>query len=122
MALQVVTAVTLSAGEVVRAHMAQARGVESYAAVAWMVDAEERVLVAAGGELGVVRIVDFHSRRPFKTLMGQGGAITDLCAHPSQPSILLSASKDTSVWVWHVGSGVCCAILLGLHRTPVLSV
>ncbi|CAI5503058.1 unnamed protein product, partial [Closterium sp. Naga37s-1] len=101
---------------------AETRGVESFTAVVWMVDAEERVLVAAGGELGVIRIVDFHSRRPFKTLMGQGVAITDLCAHPSQPSILLSASKDTSVWVWHVGSGVCCAILLGLHRTPVLSV
>ncbi|CAI5480769.1 unnamed protein product, partial [Closterium sp. Yama58-4] len=99
-----------------------ARGVESYTAVAWMVDEEERVLVAAGGELGVVRILDFHSRCHFKTLMGQGGAVTDLCAHPSQPSILLSASKDTSVWVWHVGTGVCCAILLNLHRAPVLSV
>ncbi|GJP50559.1 hypothetical protein CLOM_g9714 [Closterium sp. NIES-68] len=101
---------------------AAGRGGERYAAVAWMVGAEERVLIAAGGQLGAISIVDFHTRRHIKTLMGQGDAITNLCAHPSQPSILLSASKDGSVWVWHVERGVCCMVLVGIHRGPVLTV
>ena len=80
--------------------------------------------VACAGAKGVVRVLNCKKKDFCGALVGHGGEINDLRAHPSMPNIIASASKDLSVRLWNVSNGVCVAIFSGArgHRNDVLSV
>jgi len=57
-------------------------------------------------------------------LTGHGNSVNDLKVHPKHPSLMLSASKDDSVRLWNIHTGVMVLVFAGSsgHRNEVLSV
>jgi len=78
--------------------------------------------IACAGAKGVVRVLNCKKKDFCGALVGHGGEINDLRAHPAMPNIIASASKDLSVRLWNVSNGVCVAIFAGArgHRNDVL--
>ena len=97
---------------------------ENYYALSWARDREYGTpLLVIAGLNGVVRVLDCHAMDNPRTLKGHGNAINDLKTSPTHPSLVLSASKDESVRLWNLQTGVCVAIFAGYagHRNEVLS-
>ena len=46
-------------------------------------------------------------------LQGHGGAINDMRFHPQERALLLSASADESIRLWHIGARCCLATFAG---------
>lgn len=93
---------------------------EMYYACAWSANA----LLAAAGHQGIVKVVDCAKREVDCALVGHGNSINDLCFHPVDAALLLTASKDESIRLWNTRTAVCVAIFAGDrgHRDEVLSV
>jgi len=83
-----------------------------------------RPCLALAGEGSVVRVIDCVDGRSRIDLVGHGGAVNAISVHATEPAILATASKDLSVRLWHINSGVTLAIFAGSlgHRNEVLSV
>ena len=83
-----------------------------------------RPCLALAGEGAVVRVIDCVDGRSRVDLVGHGGTVNAIAAHPTEPAIVATASKDLSVRLWHINSGVTLAIFAGSlgHRNEVLSV
>lgn len=91
---------------------------------AWTTDpVTDDPIISVSGVKGIIRtIVPFKSMyKP--ALIGHGGSINDLKFHPSKWSILLSSSRDHTLRLWNIDTGVCIAIFGGVegHRDEVLS-
>jgi polycomb protein EED len=56
-----------------------------------------------------------------RTIIGHGNSINDIHFHPVDLSLLLTASKDESVRLWNVTTGVCIAVFAG-HKVPSYSI
>lgn len=96
---------------------------EDFWACCWASTTAATPVVAAAGQLGIIRIIsilDFTEA----VLKGHGDSINELAQHPSQHHLLFSASKDRSVRLWHLQSMVCVAIFGGDkgHKDDVLCV
>ena len=80
--------------------------------------------LALAGEGAVVRIINCMTGALHLNLIGHGGTVNEVRAHPSRGDVLASASKDLSVRLWSVKTGVTIAIFAGSlgHRNEVLSV
>jgi polycomb protein EED len=85
-------------------------------------DGPELLLVA--GTRGVIKVIDIVRKMLVSTLSGHGDDIYDLKFSPTDPWLLLSASKDESMRLWNVQTCTCLAIFAGHegHRDSVLSV
>ena len=80
--------------------------------------------LALAGEGAVIRIINCMTGALHLNLIGHGGTVNEVRAHPSRGDVLASASKDLSVRLWSVKTGVTIAIFAGSlgHRNEVLSV
>ena len=67
--------------------------------------------------------LDALTARGAQSLPGHGSAINDLKVHPEHQSLLLSASRDLSIRLWNMHSGVLIIIFAGEggHRNEVLT-
>ena len=92
---------------------------------AWSVDMSsgDPLLVVAGLR-GVVKVINCSRAAVVRTLRGHGNAVNELRVVETDPSLLLTVSKDESVRLWNMATCVCVAIFAGDagHRDEVLCV
>eukprot|EP00056_Hartaetosiga_gracilis_P003361 m.63046 g.63046 ORF g.63046 m.63046 type:complete len:376 (+) comp11427_c0_seq2:116-1243(+) len=92
---------------------------------AWSYDeVHDFSILAVAGDFGLIRLVRVDTFKNYKTLIGHGNAVNELKFSMKDKSLLCSASKDYSVRLWNIDTGVCIAVLCGDkgHRDEVLSV
>ena len=130
-------------------HIAPAQPEEYFFCCTWAFhETTGAALLLFAGQKGVIRILDANAqalcqaraRRRTRTLApprrgrmltaaaaqslpGHGSAINDLKVHPVHQSLLLSASRDLSIRLWNMHSGVLIIIFAGEggHRNEVLT-
>ncbi|MCO5558478.1 hypothetical protein L7F22_012062 [Adiantum nelumboides] len=97
---------------------------EAFYTVSWACDDSNSSLLIASGSNGVIRVINTGKEKLFKSLVGHGDSINELRTQALRPCLVVSASKDESVRLWNVNSGVCILIFAGSngHRNEVLSV
>lgn len=97
---------------------------EQFYCVGWTynADGQHEWWVCAAGRKGVLRVIDVHKGELKKSLVGHGEAINDLKVHPRDPSLVLTASKDESLRLWNLRTGVVVVVFAGLkgHRGEVV--
>lgn len=81
-------------------------------------------VLAVGGAQGIAKVIDCEALAMVTALAGHGNAINDMCFHPIDECLLLTASKDESVRLWNVRTATLVAVFAGDrgHRDEVLSV
>ena len=81
-------------------------------------------LLAVAGAQRHVKLLDCCTGDVRAVLQGHGGAINEVRFHPRERALLLSASADESIRLWHVGTRECLATFLGDegHRDAVVSI
>ncbi|GMN56181.1 hypothetical protein TIFTF001_025306 [Ficus carica] len=97
---------------------------ESFYTVSWACNIDGTPFVVAGGINGIIRVIDAGSEKIHKSFVGHGDSINEIRTQPLKPSLIVSASKDESVRLWNVETGICILIFAGAggHRNEVLSV
>jgi polycomb protein EED len=95
---------------------------ELYYACEWSYNTEP--LLAVGGLRGIVKVVNIVSNLVECCLIGHGNAVNEIKVHPVDQNLLLSGSKDTSIRLWNIKTGLCVAIFCGLrgHKDEILGV
>ena len=91
----------------------------------WTFDEEnESPLLLCAGFKGIVKVIDCRRQMLSNGLIGHGNSINEICVHPVDPYLVLSASKDESIRMWNLTNRVCIAIFAGEqgHRDEVLSI
>ncbi|GJX26433.1 polycomb group protein fertilization-independent endosperm [Tanacetum coccineum] len=98
--------------DVLQSYIDEDKG-ESFYTVSWARDADGVPLLVAGGVNGIIR-----------NFVGHGDSVNEIRTQALRPSLVLSASKDESVRLWNVETGICILIFAGAggHRNEVLSV
>ncbi|CAF3657135.1 unnamed protein product [Rotaria sordida] len=101
---------------------------EEYFACAWTTiddktDNSPKILLAAGGERGVIRILDINRKSQYTALL-QTGAINHLTFAKAKPNFLCTASKNFTVTLWDILSSMCLVVFHGPngHTDQVLCV
>ncbi|KAM7492669.1 hypothetical protein LguiA_035590 [Lonicera macranthoides] len=97
---------------------------ESFYTVSWACNVDGTPLLVAGGINGIIRVIDAGNEKIHKCFVGHGDSINEIRTQTLKPSLVLSASKDESVRLWNVHTGICILIFAGAggHRNEVLSV
>ncbi|GMR48627.1 hypothetical protein PMAYCL1PPCAC_18822 [Pristionchus mayeri] len=93
-------------------------------ALNWLYDDRtQQVMVAFGGENGVIRVVDVSSGKEVLIHSGHGNAVNEIRVHPTQYTVYASASKDMTVRIWSSRTPVALAVVAGFegHRDQILS-
>ncbi|GAB2210637.1 hypothetical protein Droror1_Dr00015910 [Drosera rotundifolia] len=97
---------------------------ESFYTVSWACDVDRTPFLVAAGINGIIRVIDAGKEKIFKSFVGHGDSINEIRTQTLNPALVLSASKDESVRLWNVHTGICILIFAGAggHRNEVLSV
>ncbi|KAH9651379.1 hypothetical protein WN944_001936 [Citrus x changshan-huyou] len=97
---------------------------ESFYTVSWACNVDGIPFLVAGGINGIIRVIDVSNEKLHKSFVGHGDSINEIRTQPLKPSLVVSASKDESVRLWNVQTGICILIFAGAggHRNEVLSV
>ncbi|KAE9456611.1 hypothetical protein C3L33_11614, partial [Rhododendron williamsianum] len=97
---------------------------ESFYTVTWACSTDGTPLLVAGGINGIIRVIDAGNEKIHKSFVGHGDSINEIRTQPLRQSLVVSASKDESVRLWNVHTGICILIFAGAggHRNEVLSV
>ncbi|XP_048630329.1 polycomb group protein FERTILIZATION-INDEPENDENT ENDOSPERM-like [Brassica napus] len=97
---------------------------EEFNTASWACGVEGNPFVVAGGEKGIIRVIDVNNEKIHKSLVGHGDLVNEIRTQPLKPQLVLSASKDESVRLWNVETGICILIFAGTggHRNEVISV
>ncbi|EOY12578.1 Transducin/WD40 repeat-like superfamily protein isoform 3 [Theobroma cacao] len=97
---------------------------ESFYTISWACNIDGTPFVVAGGINGIIRVIDASNEKIHKSFVGHGDSINEIRTQPLKPSLIVSASKDESVRLWNVHTGICILIFAGAggHRNEVLSV
>ncbi|KAA0148991.1 hypothetical protein FNF29_06282 [Cafeteria roenbergensis] len=97
---------------------------EDFYAVRWTVDvATGAPLIAAAGKRGPIKVLDAARMQAHCVLHGHGDAVNDIRAHPTDPSLILSSSKDESLRLWNLLAKCAVAVFAGErgHESEVLA-
>ncbi|SPQ98580.1 unnamed protein product (mitochondrion) [Plasmodiophora brassicae] len=97
---------------------------ETFYTCLWMAHwATGAPLLVCAGLTGSIKVIDCSTRAPIKALLGHVGAVNEVRACPTNPVLLLSASKDRSVRLWNIETTICVAVFSGEagHMNEVLS-
>ncbi|GFZ07456.1 transducin/WD40 repeat-like superfamily protein [Actinidia rufa] len=97
---------------------------ESFYTVSWACNTDGTPLLVAGGINGIIRVIDAGNEKIHKSFVGHGDSVNEIRTQAMKPSLVVSASKDESVRLWNVHTGICILIFAGAggHRNEVLSV
>ncbi|VDP21839.1 unnamed protein product [Onchocerca flexuosa] len=98
---------------------------EWFFSVCWAYDTENDVhVVIAGGNRGIIRVIDVVTGDLVNSLIGHGDAVNDVRVFPNDSMIIASASKDFTARIWNIHNSACLAILGGVegHLDQVISV
>ncbi|XP_073114095.1 polycomb group protein FIE1 isoform X4 [Elaeis guineensis] len=98
---------------------------ESFYTLSWACDLDGTPLLVAGGSNGIIRVINAGTEKIHKvSFVGHGDSVNEIRTQPLKPSLVVSASKDESVRLWNVHTGICILIFAGAggHRNEVLSV
>eukprot|EP00253_Pinus_taeda_P025317 PITA_25317 len=97
---------------------------ESFYILSWACDVNGSPLLVAGGHNGITRVLDVANDKVHKNFVGHGDSVNEIRNQALKPSLILSASKDKSVRLWNVQTGICILIFVGAggHRNEVLNV
>ncbi|KAM0919379.1 hypothetical protein ACQ4PT_008286 [Festuca glaucescens] len=97
---------------------------QSFYTLSWASDLDSSPLLVAAGSNGIIRVINCATEKPFKSFVGHGDSINEIRTQPLKSSLFISASKDESVRLWNVHTGICILIFAGGggHRNEVLSV
>ncbi|KAK0735911.1 WD40-repeat-containing domain protein [Apiosordaria backusii] len=94
----------------------------------WSKDPEtERAWLCVAGKDAKIKVYNVKEGKLVKTLVGHGGDISDLATSPANPTIIASASDDTTIKLWSLAPAhdkqPCICILGGEgHQYNLLSV
>jgi len=85
---------------------------------------DDSVLLLVAGFRGIIKMIDCKTCTLKGALIGHGNHVNELCVHPKDTNIIISASRDESLRMWNIKTKVCIAIFAGDqgHRDQVLSV
>ncbi|KAJ1267159.1 hypothetical protein BS78_07G035300, partial [Paspalum vaginatum] len=98
---------------------------ESFYTLSWTRDhVDGSPLLVAAGSNGIIRVINCATEKLAKSFVGHGGSIHEIKTQALKPSLIISSSKDESVRLWNVHTGICILIFAGAggHRNDVLSV
>ena len=87
---------------------------EVFCTCAWTTNAEGEPLIVVAGKTGTIKVVNVTQQKVILSLLGHGGDVNNLSIHPSDRNLVLSASKDESLRLWNIQTGICLAIFGGL--------
>jgi len=97
---------------------------EDLYAVRWTIDVTTGApLLAAAGKRGPIKVLNSARMQAHCVLHGHGDSVNEIRAHPTDPSLILSASKDESLRLWNLLSQCAVAVFAGEkgHASEVLS-
>ncbi|CAF2099713.1 unnamed protein product [Brassica napus] len=116
--------ICLDDGDIFPLHSYTDEDEESFYTASWACDVERNPFVVAGGFNGRIRVINVNDKIVHKTLVGHEGPVNEIRTHPMKPQLVISASKDGSVRLWNIETGICILIFAGTggHRSEVLSV
>ena len=86
---------------------------EYYYASCWGSTMQATPLLLLAGLRGIIKVLNCITFTVENLLIGHGGAVNELKIHPINDSLCLSASKDESIRLWNIRTGVCIAIFAG---------
>ncbi|KAK3120969.1 hypothetical protein QOZ80_8BG0644110 [Eleusine coracana subsp. coracana] len=98
---------------------------ESFYTISWARDhVDDSPLLVAAGVHGTIRVINCATEKLAKSFVSHGKAINEIKTQALKPSLIISASKDESIRLWNIHTGICIMIFAGDggHRGEVLSV